>query len=234
VLGYGFVVTLVVMVFAILLITRRGDLRTSLILKKPLLVPAIAFIVTILIVMAAVPLPMSVYHGANQRQTYESYSGRFQVYDSIAYEEDLHLQLSSNDLNAEEWIGVYANFSQEGVVVLSLFANLSDSSLENNTLTRDISLNPGVYDVEIDNMLFAGGNPDEPTFIGIILYQSLELSFLPQITEWSSYQLLLGFGSLFLLLGGICIGGEEKTRRSAEKIDQEPPRDELYTRRHKV
>jgi hypothetical protein len=37
---------------------------------------------------------------------------------------------------------------------------------------------------------------------------------------------------MFLVLGGICIGREDKTRRSEEEIDQEPPREgEVYFRK---
>jgi hypothetical protein len=175
---------------------------------------------------------MSVYHGGNQRNGSESFSGRFTIYEPVAYESDLQLRISRS-LEANDRIEVYANFSQEEVVIVSLLFNITQGDLdENHGFTQSVGLEPGMYDVVVGNTYYVVDALQGSTYMSILLHQPVDSSFLPEVVAWSSYQFILGFCLLFLFLGGLCIGREDKKRRSEEEIDQEPPREgEVYGRR---
>lgn len=210
-----------------------GNFKTSLIRRKPLLVPSLVFIITLIILVSSVPLPMSVYHGPNQITDSRSLSARFRVYEPGAYEADTQTRVRWS-LASNAWIGVFANFSQEGVVVDSLFINMTQGALdEDNGMTRSISLNPGMYDVSIETMYYVDGTLQDQPYINIIVHQPIESAFIPEVTAWASYQFIIGVCCFFLFMGGICIGREEKTRWSREPIDQEPPREERYPSKFK-
>ena len=205
-----------------------GNFKTSLIRRKPLLVPSLVFIITLIILVSSVPLPMSAYHGPNQITDHRSLSARFRVYEPGAYETDTQTRVRWS-LESNAWIEVFANFSQEGVVVDSLFINMTQGALdEDNGMTRSISLNPGMYDVSIETIYYIDDTLQDQPYIYISVHQPIDSAFIPEVTAWASYQFIIGVCSFFLLMGGICIGREKRTRWSREPIDQEPPRGERY------
>lgn len=205
-----------------------GNFKTRLIRRKPLLVPSLVFIITVIIVTTSVPLPMSAYHGLNQISDYQSLSARFRVYEPGVYETDIQTRVRCS-LEPNERFEVFANFSQDDVVINSLFINMTQDALdEDNGLTQSINLEPGLYDVSIEPIFYGDDSPQGQPSIYIRVAQPMESAFIPETITWSSYQFILGFCILFLFLGGICIGSEDKTRWSREPIDQEPPRDERY------
>ncbi|MGY5865647.1 MAG: hypothetical protein RTV41_13675 [Candidatus Thorarchaeota archaeon] len=224
---YSSITVVIVMVLAIWRGVLAGNLKTGLIRRKPLLVPSLVFIITTIVVLSSVPLPMSVYHGPHQRDFSHITSGRFTVYETIAYD-DAQLRFSRS-LESNERIEVFANFSLDDVVILSLLLNITPGDLdENYQFSEILGLEPGLYDVEIEHTYYVADTIQDPTFVNILLLQPVDASFLPEVTEWASYQFILGFGLFFLFLGGLCIGREKKSRRSTEFVDQEPPRDERY------
>ncbi|MFX1481765.1 MAG: hypothetical protein ACFFCP_01100 [Promethearchaeota archaeon] len=229
---FGLISTGVFMLLVIWRSVLKGNLRTSLIRRKPLLFPAISFIAAILIVSAVVPLPISAYQGPNQVRDDYSLTGRFRVYDPGAYDANVEIRVTRG-LEANERIEVYGNFSQNGLVIRSFFINMtSDSQDLNGGVTQTISLDPGLYDVSIDNEFYADNNPQGQSYLSILLIQPISSSFIQEMTSWSSYQFILEVGMLFLFLGGICIGREDRTRLRSESVDEEPPRDDVYSRRY--
>ncbi len=209
-----------------------GNLKTSLIRRKPLLVPSLVFTITIIIVIAYIPIPMSVYHGTNDLQYSEFTYSRFRVYESGAYEAETLVRVS-RIVEPEDRIEIYTYFSQNETVIGTLFINITNDDLDvYGGVTRSISLEPGLYDVSINATFFDDGVEQEEFYIGILVNQPVTSSFIPEITSWGTYQFVLSIVCLFLVLGGICIGREDRTRKSEDDIDQEPPRDgEVYGRK---
>ena len=209
-----------------------GNLRRSTIWRKPLLLPSFVFVITLIVASIYFPYPMTAYHGTNQIDNYAPYQGAFRVYESGAYDSIVQLRISRTLLSNER-LKVNASFSQNntevGVIVMDVTSADFDSY---GGVTRSVSLSEGRYDVTINGTLYADGVPEPIQFLDFILNQPVASEFIPEIVQWSSFRFVFGFGCLFLILGGICIGRDERTRRSEEKIDQEPPREgEPYGRR---
>jgi hypothetical protein len=176
---------------------------------------------------------MSAYQGPNQTRDNETMSAQFQVFDSVAYENYVEFRVSSQNLASSERIEVFANFSQDGLVVQSLFINMTQITLDDNYgITQSISLDHGQYNVSVRTDYYSNDILQDSVYVPIIVHQPIASGFIPELTEWGTYQFILVFGFFFLFLGGLCMGREEKTRRSTESIDQEPPREELYSRRY--
>lgn len=231
-LEIGFVVTFIVLALAIWKGVLSGNLKTSFIRRKPLLVPSLVFTITIIIVMTSLPLPMSVYHGTNLLQYDDFSSSSFRVYDAGAYEADTLVRVARM-LEPEDRIEVYTYFSQDETVIGTLFINVTDDVLDAyGGVTRSVSLLPGLYEVSANVTFFDNGVEQEEYYLQVLINQPVSPMFIPEITSWSSFQFILGIVCMFLVLGGICIGREDKTRRSEEEIDQEPPREgEVYFRK---
>ena len=221
----GSIATLIVLGLAIWRSVLSGNLKTSLIRRKPLLLPALVFTITIIVAATSIPLPMSVYHGPNQLQGSTSFTRTYRVYEAGAYEADTLVRINRG-LESSERLEFNAYFAQNDSVIHTLFINMTNDILDVYTeVTRSISLEPGIYDVTCNSTCFFNDIEQEEEYVGILIYQPLTSAFIPEITEWSTYRFVLGFACFFLVLGGVCIGREDRTRRSEEKIDQEPPRE---------
>lgn len=226
------ITTIVVMALAIWKGVLSGNLRTSFIRRKPLLVPSIVFTITIIIAAFSIPLPMSAYHGTNQLQYSEFLASSFRVYEAGVYEADTLVRVPIM-VEAEDWIEVYTYFSQDGTVIGTLFINVTESELDAyGGVTRSISLEPGLYEISSNSTFFDDGVEQEEYHLHLFINQPVTSSFISELTDWSTYRFFLGIACLSFFLAGICIGREDRTRRSEEEIDQEPPREgEVYGRR---
>ena len=228
-LGTGVIVTIVVMALAIWRSALAGNLRTSFIRRKPLLIPSLVFTITIIITATYLPIPMSVYHGPNDSQ-YSQFTARsFRVYEEGAYEADTLVRVSLN-IEPDDWCEIYTYFSQNETVIGTLLINMTLDDLDAyGGVTRSISLEPGLYDLSVNATYFNDGVEQELDYVQPLINQPVTSLFIPEITDWNTYRFIFGFVSFFLVLGGICIGREDRTRRSEEDIDQEPPREgEIY------
>ena len=231
-LEIGSIMTIFVMALAIWRGVLSGTLKTSFIRRKPLLIPSLAFTITIIIALTSLPLPMSAYHGANQLWYDDFSSSSFRVYESGVYEVDTLVRVSVM-LETDDWVEVHTFFSQESVVIGDLFINVTEDVLDTSGgVTRNISLEPGLYEISANTTYFDDGVEQEGYHLQLFINQPVSASFIPEITSWSTYTFLLEVTCMFLVIGGICIGREEKTRRGEEDIDEEPPREgEVYGRK---
>lgn len=225
--------TIVIMALAIWRGILAGNLKTSLIRRKPLLVPSLVFTITIIIVIAYLPIPMSVYHGTNDLQYSDFTYSKFRVYETGAYEAETLVRVS-RIVEPDDRYEIYTYFSQNETVIGTLFINMTNDALDAyGGVTRSISLEPGLYDVSMNATFFEDGEQPEEVFLNILINQPVSSVFILEITTWSTFQFVLSIVCLFLVLGGICIGREDRTRKSEDDIDQEPPREgEVYGRRH--
>lgn len=209
-----------------------GNLKKSIFWRKPLILPSLTFVIAIIVAMTLVPLPMSVYKGANQIQGYGPFSDEFTVFETEAYETNLLVRVVES-LESNERIEVYVNFSQNDILMQSLLINMTSDILdENGGVTRSLTLVQGTYNATITNRYYIDGVLHEPQYVYTRIHQPVSSSFIPELRDWSTYQFLLTIVCIFLLLAGICVRGEDRTRISEEDIDQEPPREgEVYGRK---
>lgn len=192
--------------------------------KKPLFVPSIAFMVTLLLVIALVPHPMSSYHGLNEEQIYSSRDdvSVFRVYDSIAYQSAIEIHILCF-LTPTQVLTVRINFLQNDTEITRIEITMNGNSLS-EAVTEDlvIHIEPGLYEVEVP-----GSN-----YYSVSLSQPLVSGFFDEVLDWETYSFFLYAGSFLFILVALCVGREDKTRISQEKIDQEPPREgEVYIKR---
>jgi hypothetical protein len=197
----------------------HGILRT-----KPLLVPSLAFVISLVLVIALVPHPMSAYHGPNEQQIhfYEEDMSKFTVYDSAAYQNTIEIHVLAF-LDSSETLEVRVTFHQNDTEIATTSATLVGNSLS-QVVTEDltIQLQPGQYEVEVP-----GRN-----YNSVTLSQPLVSGFFDEVLDWETYTMLMTVGSFFFVLLGLCYSTETRKRYSYERIDQEPPKDGAdYARR---
>ncbi|TFG12340.1 hypothetical protein EU537_09810 [Candidatus Thorarchaeota archaeon] len=195
---------------------KRTDSPSGIFKRKPLLVPAIAFILTALLVMSFFPIPMSDYYGRNEIQ--ENINGietiDFTVYDSIFY---------SNTLDVT--VAEILDFNESLHVELEGYANdtltINSTFIINGTgggpiITHhefSIPLQPGSYELITKVSWYEDGvEIGGPTSVNVILSQPMASGMFNEVLQWQTYQFLLLVLSIFLLILGLYITTEKKTR----------------------
>jgi hypothetical protein len=167
---------------------------------------------------------MSAYHGLNE-VSFHSYgddTASYRVYDSAAYQSaiDIHVLCF---LAPSETLTVRIDFLQNETLITRVEITMTGNTL-GNAVTEDqvIQIQPGLYQVEVP-----GSN-----YNSVSLSQPLVSGFFNEVMQWESYSFIMIVISFFFILGGFCIGREDKTRFSDKPQDQEPPKDGAdYARR---
>ncbi len=233
VLEIGILMTLVVLVVSIWSGVLSGNLKKSTVWRKPLILPSLAFAITIIVAMTLVPLPMSAYKGDNQIQGDGLFSAEFSVFETDAYEAEILVRVVVGSLELNERIEIYVNFSLEDILMQSLFINMTNNILDvDGGVTRSIILDQGTYNATVTYVCYLDGVLQEPRYIYTLIHQPVTSSFIRELRDWGSYQFLLTIACIFLALAGICVRGEDTTKIREEDIDEEPPRDgEVYGRK---
>ncbi len=197
--------------------------------RLPLLLPAVVFVISIIIVGQLGILPMSQYKGTSYLST-SATSGdilRFNVYEpDIVYSENVELTLSMYLLPDESISNIIEFYLLDGLVE-TVYVNLTSLSVEETiTEERTLILAPGSYVVHVNNTFYDHGILDDTAlhWIEIRLSQPVKSSFTPEIVTWSSLQFGLNIGCFFFILGGFCIGGS-KPRYTSEEPHEEPQTD---------
>ncbi|MFW9921367.1 MAG: hypothetical protein ACFFED_17335, partial [Candidatus Thorarchaeota archaeon] len=168
------------------------------------------------------------YHGLNEKRLYlyQDETITFRVYDGEIYSHEITIY-ASHYLDEGETlqidIEVYLDDEMEYSNSLILIGPSAGGMVYGQV---SIAVNPDSYKIDLD--------PAGLETISCIVAQPLADGMMPEILAWDSYMFLMLVGSFFLLLGGICVGKEERTRIRTEPYDQEPPRQgEVYTPRFK-
>lgn len=226
ILTITFTVTLMVLIAGIVFGTDGDSPEHRFLRRKPLLLPSITFVITMVLVIALVPHPMAQYHGPNEVQMHfeESDDAIFRVYDGIAYRDTAIIYVNVF-LEPTESILVVAEFYQNETLVAS--GSIEINATLGSSVSGEFSLHlePGLYEVRARRV---GG----ASWVTHIVYQPLVSGFLNEVLMWESYRFMLIVGSFFFFLAGLCVGREDRKRYSYERIDQEPPKDGAeYARR---
>ncbi|MHA1908949.1 MAG: hypothetical protein ACW98Y_16725 [Candidatus Thorarchaeota archaeon] len=230
VLSMAGAVAFLVLMVGVFLGIRSEDGSLRFLRVKPLFLPSFVFVITLVIVVAFVPHPMASYHGLNEVQ-FQYYTTEFtedvRVYDGVAYQSAIDILVVCN-LESDESITVYVDFKQNNTTLETASLNL-DGNAFGAQVTGEVAIQiqPGLYEAEVRYL------PGYASFSTVTLSQPLTSGFFNEVLTWETYTMMMIVGSFFFILGGICIGREDRTRISQEKIDQEPPRDgAAYARRY--
>ena len=218
VLEFSFVVTLIITGLTVWKGILSGNLKKTTVWRKPFLIPSLAFTVCIIIAMTSLPIPMSDYQGSNQAMGDNDLSTTFRVYEGIAYEQEIQVRVARG-LEPNQHVEVYANFSQDGELVESLFINVTNDVLDiYGGVTRSIAIAPGVYSVTVNNTFYEDDVSLGQDYIHILVNQPVLTSFIPEITTWSTLQFVVSIFCFVLILGGACVGkfDDQKRRESMQ------------------
>jgi len=198
--------------------------------RKFVLLPAIGFLITVILVTNLGITPMAEYQGLNSKRTsyaisgYETtfttrepymYSGylRVSVRANLYFDESGHVEVfvfQNDTLNANasldfQFIGVEPSNPYESYL----------ASAESN-----IVLEPGTYIIQVNYTVYFEGNPvEEDRSIDLTLSQPLIAGFINEVVDWSTYQFFLNIILVFLLLGGICLDFPTKKPAKEDETD---------------
>lgn len=210
------VVAFMTLVAGVVLRGRRQNSDPGFLEGRPFAYPAIAFIITALLVMSFFPIPMSEYHGRNELQDHINGTETidFRVYDSIFYSDSVEITVAEIlDLNESLRVEL------EGYV--------NDTLTTNSTFTIDgtggepvithhefnVPLEPGLYEFVIKVSWYEHGvEISGPTSVNIILSQPMASGMFSEVLQWQTYQFLLLVLSILLLIGVLCITTDKENR----------------------
>lgn len=197
--------------------------------RLPLLLPAVTFVISLIIVGQLGILPMAEYKGANYIGEAATSGDRFtfNVHESnVVYSENVELTMEKYLIPGESIINTI-DFYLLGSLVETVYVNLASTGVEDMvTEQRLLDLDAGQYEVRIHNTFYRDGIPDVLNhWVEFALLQSMQSSFLPQLEIWSTIQFGVNIGCFFLILGGVCIGDSSRPRHVDERISEEPQTD---------
>lgn len=201
--------------------------------RKFILLPAIGFLVTIILVTNLGITPMAEYQGLNSRRANASsgYETTFTLREQFMYSEVLEVSVREY-LLFEESIDVEVAVFQNDSLIDTASFSLQYTGVEPTydpqepfprfwVLSQwDIILEPGTYGVQMNYTLYLDGVPVEETWgIDLTLSQPLVAGFTAEIVDWSSYQFILNIILLFLMLGGLCLDFPSKKPPKEDESD---------------
>ena len=126
-------VAVIFLVLCLLTRIRREPGNRGVFQRMPVLLPAFAFVIAVLVIFQMGILPMSVYQGGNQTIHYGADTKdnmSFTVYPTeIAYVDTTRIELETN-VGSEEYLLLQIEFIQNDSIVETLNLNLTDTSMQ--------------------------------------------------------------------------------------------------------
>lgn len=229
VIGITGPITLLALVWTLVTRAMRTPRNRGFLQRFPVLLPAVLFIISVIIINQIGILPMAQYKGSNYLNT-SAASGntfRFNVYEpNDAYSDGVQLLMGVFFLPGES-MNISVRFYLENQIKETINSSLTATGTEGLvTKEQSVVLAPGSYIVQVNYTFFDQGIPDGMShWLDVTLSQPIKSVFVPEIVSWSSMQFGLGVGCFFLFLGGFCIGGPNKSRyveedeQDAERTD---------------
>jgi amino acid transporter len=222
------VIAFLVFVFGFVVESRNESPRPGIFKRKPLLFPALAFVIAALLVITLVPTPMSQYQGDNSTQFYLTIDDtmNFNIYPGEFYHPVITLRAECS-LKINESLQIKLDVYSDGVLTKSASLNLTGFSDQYSTINGqvEVPLEPGQYKITLTPSYNFKQNQGDTIVPQCTLEQSLVSGMFNEVLSWSSYLFILEVSCALLLIAGICVGKEDKERISREKVDQEPPKD---------
>jgi hypothetical protein len=230
IMGYAGIVTLSLLGFC--LITRFSNKSGKLPVyqRLPLLLPAIGFVITVMLITGMGITPMAQYQGANSR-SYSFESGdriSFTLKDNSFYAHSLEAE-ETCFLNFNESIYIEVTISQDGVIVETFTHSIQYSSVQTPVISTDTtSLSPGTYDIQVDFTRYEGGLPVEgwSSSLFMTFTQPLTVGYIEELVDWTSFQFTINISCIAIFLGGLCSGTSLNEDHRREPRRREPRRKE--------
>ena len=219
---YAGIVTIVLLALCLISRFRNNSGSLNVFQRMPLLLPALGFVITVMLVTSMGIAPMAQYQGVNSRQYYTQNGERtsFTLRDQEFYSHSLEVYGSYYlELNDSIYIDVFV--SQSGILIDTLSLDIDYSSIQNTVTGREtITLDPGAYDVQVNFTRYDGGLLEEdPGYIQITFSQPLIEGFTEEIVDWSSFQFAINISCILIILGGLCIGSSTKREPKKDESD---------------
>ena len=190
--------------------------------RMPVLLPAIAFVVTIMIVASYGLTPMGQYQGVNEEQgrRESGYETDFVILNESWYTKNLEVyagdQIDENESMLVD-VAVYQNDS----LVDTLHLSFQYSSTDYTTSDEEtIALEPGEYHLQMNFTYNYHGIEDEgQQSIQLTISQPLTEGFTSEIVDWTTYQFIINITCIVMLIGGLCIGSSTKKPKKKDDTD---------------
>lgn len=221
------VVAILVFVFGLVVEGKNESPRPGIFKKKPLLFPALGFVVVALLMVTLVPIPMSEYQGDNSTQfdlLGEETIG-FNLHGGGFYQKEIVVGATYN-LKTYETLEIKLDIYSNRVLTKSANLNLTGFSNQGSDIPGEVKvpLEPGQYQITLRRVFYYDGTPRNPsTLTHCTVEQPLQNGMFNEVLTWSSYMFVLEVGCFFLLIAGICGAKEDRGRVRREETDQEPP-----------
>ena len=221
-MGYAGFVALVLLVFCLFSRHRNNSGSLNVIERMPVLLPAVAFVITIMIVGNLGLTPMAQYQGINSRlfRASPGETTTFTLRDQFMYADTF--QVSGNfqlEFNDSIYFDVYVY--QDSSLIDTLSFDVQYSPIQYTQTGQDsITLAPGQFTIQVNFTFYDAGVPAEEQFSReVTLSQPLIPGFNAEIVNWSSLQFGINISMVAILLAGIGIGSSTKKPPKKDETD---------------
>ena len=222
--GYSGFVALILLVFCLFTRFRNDTGKLAVYQRMPLLLPAIGFVLTVIVINGSGILPMAQYQGTNQRSYYfeSGQNTSFTLRDNEFYSHSLKVE-GNYHLEFNESIHIDVSISLNGDLLETLHYNLQYTPGQNTITTDDtLPLNPGIYNVQVDFTRYLGGGIDENQWdVSMAFSQPLVDGYIEELVDWSSYQFITNITCIGIFLAGLCIGSSQERGPRREEPESE-------------
>ncbi|MGY5880623.1 MAG: hypothetical protein RTV31_10250 [Candidatus Thorarchaeota archaeon] len=190
--------------------------------RMPVLLPAIAFIITVMIITSYGLTPMGQYQGINEEhgRRYSGYETEFVILNQSWYTNNLDVYVGDQiDDNESIYVDVAVYQNDSLVDTLHLYFQYSSTDYEASDEVI-IALAPGEYQLQMNFTYNYHGIEDEGLqSIQLTISQPLIEGFIDEIVDWGTYQFLINITCILMILGGLGIGSSMKKPKKEEDTD---------------
>ena len=241
--GYAGIVAIVLLIYCLFTRHMNNSGTLGFFQRKFILLPAIGFLITIILVTNLGITPMAEYQGLNSKRTSYAISGyetTFTLREQFMYSGYLEVTARKGLLYDESAHVEVAVFQNDSLIDTETFdfqytgAEPIYDPFEPYprfwvSAQCDIVLEPGTYNVQVNFTIYFEGNPvEEVGAIDLTLSQPLVAGFINEIVDSSTYQFFLNIILLFLMLGGICLDFPGKKTPKVDETDWRTTTDYEY------
>lgn len=232
VVGLAGIIALAFLIYSLFTRIKKGPGNRGVFQRMPLLLPSLAFIITIIIILQLGIAPIQDFKGYNSNNYYlfDNTEIRFNVYEpGIAYVEVTDLNIHCT-LDAGESVHTILDIYRSNDLIDTITVNLVSS--ENQSIVseeRVLSLEPGNYLIKVGVTFYEQGVVVQSyNMVRMTLTQETIETLNEELVEWSTYQFMINVGSFFFIIGGLCVGKEDKRERRIDDFNKRTATSEEY------
>jgi len=190
--------------------------------RMPVLLPAIAFIITIVIVTSYGLTSMGQYQGVNEEhgRRDSGYETDFIILNESWYTKNLEVYASDQIDENESMLVDVAVYQNESLVdTLHLYFQYSSIDYIDSD-EKIITLEPGEYHLQMNFTYNYHGIEDEgQQSIQLTISQPLTEGFTKEIVDWATYQFIINITCILMIFCGLIIGSSTKKPKKEDDTD---------------